>query len=75
MVRSCWVVSIGRRISSRRHVWHAGFENAKEAQELAAQIDKLLTQPRAGPEERLRLLQQEYELITGERYEPGRERK
>ncbi len=63
------------RFTSRRCVWHAGFENAKEAQQLALQIEKLLMEAAQGAatastEEPLRALQQQYERITGERYEP-----
>lgn len=53
---------------TRRCVWHAGFENSKEAIEIAAEIDKLLEQMK-GLSERLERLQQEYENVTGEPYD------
>jgi 2'-5' RNA ligase len=44
---------------TRRCVWYAGYENSKEANEIAAEIDKLLEQMK-GIADRLKRLQQEY---------------
>jgi DNA anti-recombination protein RmuC len=49
-------------------VWHAGFENSKEAREIAQEIERLLAQ-KEDIDERLKKLQQEYEKVTGEPYD------
>lgn len=53
---------------ARRSVWHAGFENSKEANEIAVEIERLLAQKK-DIDERLKKLQQEYENETGEQYD------
>ena len=53
---------------ARRDVWHAGFENSKEAKDIALEIERLLAL-KTDIDERLQKLQQEYEKITGEPYD------
>lgn len=54
---------------AQRGVWHAGYEHAKEAQEIAKAIEKLLTDEKNTVPDRLEKLQQEYEKLTGEKYD------
>jgi len=60
--------------SSRRHVWHAGFEMAKEAQQVINDLKLLQTQLQQPhrtdreTEEQLRTLQEKYHQLTGEWY-------
>lgn len=64
----------------RTLVWHAGFEQSKEAQKIAREIqameaqkkhsdDKILSHITAKQEQRLAELKNEYEKITGEPYD------
>ena len=58
-----------RILVAQRGVWHAGYENAKEADDIAKEIDKLLLEKKNIDNERLKKLQEEYERLTGEKYD------
>jgi len=56
-------------VALQRGVWHAGYEDEKRARVLAAEIDRLLLEPKNADHQRLKELQQEYEKVTGEKYD------
>ena len=69
-----WHTITNTTTGSRRHVWHAGFEMAKEAQQVLNDLKLLQTQLQQQhstdreTEEQLRPLQEKYHQLTGEWY-------
>jgi hypothetical protein len=66
-------------LSTRRSVWHAGYENAKEAEQIAQRLRKLLkdtpSEKKAtkSTEDEVQALRVQYEKITGESFDDSTE--
>lgn len=78
LASSSSVSSLRHLLPRRRQVWHAGYEQAKEAQQLATRMDQLLLlqtqhkqlQQEEHQQKQWETLQHEYWQLTGEQYEP-----